>query len=261
MVYRGSPQRHLLAVTLGAMVGCGVSGSGSRPAPEPITFSPAAVEIRTFDDVTSGMASVQIQLTPPPALGASLVLTDNGQFFQVPGGLTPHGGGAYTLFLFLPDGKPPGIYRGTILARHCTDSLCTSAPIASRSLAYTVTIQDRTAVTQVSARPLSDTRWSDETARVSSLYFDFSPAVEHGPYLRLQQSPPFFAAPSPTLSLFSVNRGSTGVALLPYPDGLAPGTYTGTLTVQLCGDVDCADPYALTSATVPYQVTIQQRAP
>lgn len=48
----------------------------------------------------------------------------------------------------------------------------------------------------------------------------------------------------------------TFLACLQYQPALVPGFHTGTLTVELCKDATCAQPYTLSQSQLPYQVTV-----
>lgn len=60
------------------------------------------------------------------------------------------------------------------------------------------------------------------------------------------------------LNVSSVGSGRYSATLRPNMT-LVPGTYTGSLTLQLCKDAGCASQYTTAGATLPYTVTISPR--
>jgi hypothetical protein len=58
------------------------------------------------------------------------------------------------------------------------------------------------------------------------------------------------------LSVYPVPGTSSFWTNVPVKDGLAPGNYLGTLTLKICKDAGCTQPYALSRSTLPYDVTV-----
>jgi hypothetical protein len=81
-----------------------------------------------------------------------------------------------------------------------------------------------------------------------------SPVPTETPYVFVTDSAATFVAGTITVTALG---GNSFRASLPIRDGLAPGTYSGTLTVQICRDAACADPYVLSDATLSYSITIR----
>ena len=54
----------------------------------------------------------------------------------------------------------------------------------------------------------------------------------------------------------SGNADGSFTATLPLRGDLAPGTHTGSLTVKICRDNLCANPYQLDGGTIPYAITV-----
>lgn len=75
-------------------------------------------------------------------------------------------------------------------------------------------------------------------------------------YARVVDSGQGFGGSS--LAVSSVGSGRYSASLRPNVT-LVPGTYTGTLTLQLCKDAGCASQYSTSGAALPYTVTITPR--
>ena len=73
------------------------------------------------------------------------------------------------------------------------------------------------------------------------------------PYVRLVDSGKGFGK-----SAFTVESHSDGSysAMLTPDVTLAPGTYTGNLSLQFCPDLSCTTPFPATGATLPYTLTV-----
>jgi hypothetical protein len=62
---------------------------------------------------------------------------------------------------------------------------------------------------------------------------------------------------TPGATVVTRNADGSYTASLPVAASLPSGVHTGNLTLELCKDAACTQPYALTGATLPYVITVQ----
>lgn len=86
-----------------------------------------------------------------------------------------------------------------------------------------------------------------------------SPVPSETPYVKFTDSGATFAPGMLTVTAVSSDTFQTCIPLA--NGGLSVGTHTGTLTVQICKDAACAQPYTLSSSTIPYAITMYHVVP
>lgn len=96
--------------------------------------------------------------------------------------------------------------------------------------------------------------WEDWGGRGWYLTATVTPVPSEPPYASVVDSGTAFVAGSP-LTGTTVRTGSYRFTAM-MKNELEPGPYTGTLTVKLCHDALCADPYAFPESTIPYVITV-----
>lgn len=97
--------------------------------------------------------------------------------------------------------------------------------------------------------------WDDWFGRHATVTATLSPLPSGGVYVYVLDSAATFSPGA--LSVYPVPGSSSSFwTNVPVKDGLAPGDYLGTLTLKICKDAGCTQPYALSRSTVPYDVTV-----
>jgi hypothetical protein len=104
---------------------------------------------------------------------------------------------------------------------------------------------------------LSAITFDDLGGRSASIGVTLSPIPTGTIYLFPQDDPAFF-----DLAGLQVadQGGGHYLVTLPYANGKPAGSYAGTLHFRMCRDLGCAQPFALSTSSLPYAVTIQHRA-
>lgn len=108
-----------------------------------------------------------------------------------------------------------------------------------------------------SPNPIAFSTWQDWSGRQAYVTATVRPVPAELPHVYVLDSGAVFVAG--TVAITGVGSGSSSASFragLPINNGLAPGAYQGTLTVKICRDADCTQPYALSQSTLPYDITV-----
>jgi hypothetical protein len=97
------------------------------------------------------------------------------------------------------------------------------------------------------------TTWDDWNGKRAYLAATVTPVPTDSAYVIVEDSGEAFV---PGDVIVMAAGPETFEASLPIKDVLLPGTHSGTLTVKICRDPACAQPYPLSRSTVPYDVTV-----
>jgi lipoprotein-anchoring transpeptidase ErfK/SrfK len=242
-----------LATSLAA---CGGSGSDAGSQLQ-VTFSQSPLQVATFDTLTGRSATVTVTVSPPPPDTAIVQVSQSGAFFDLVGvGITAQGGGTYLVDLPYADGLAAGAYTGTISFKICQDQACTVPyRLSTSTLAYSVDVAHADPQLQVtfSQAPLQVATFDTLTGRSAKVLVTVSPAPPDTAVVLVSQSGSFFDL----LGIGITDQGGGAYLVdLPYPDGVAAGIYTGTISFEICQDLACTLPYRLSTSTLGYSVGV-----
>jgi hypothetical protein len=117
---------------------------------------------------------------------------------------------------------------------------------------------DNTIHVTFNATSLTFPTWDDWPASGAYVKATVSPLPSQQPYVFLLDSGSAFV---PGTAVVTALGGGTFGMMVDINPALAPGEYRGTLTVKLCHDPACTQPYALSGGTLPYDITVLHAVP
>jgi PQQ-like domain len=209
---------------------------------------------------TAGLPpTLSVTLTPAPQFTAALFVTLSPATVMQPGAtITFNAGGTYTVTMSPLASLAPSHLTGTLALNLCYDAACTKPAAGSPvNLPY-----DLTVVAPPPALTLSPSTLTGSFVAGSPFPFNFvlqatpAPDVNVGGSLYVTVSDPtgtFSSAasfgyldPSKPYQILQLQAVST----------LSPGTYTGTIKLNVCSDSACSNPVLGSPMSIPFNVTI-----
>jgi len=275
--------KSLLLVASCSLAACGGGGGGGGggnpsppPAPAPPPAPPPAPALGYSLSQVSASAQASLTQLPPADVTIAVTITDTaaGQFGM--GGLYTQSGlgfatylrdtptsGTLRLAFRPPQTLQPGVYHDTVTIGFCRDQACDGQMVTNQSTVdVTYTVLDA---------PLPSVTFSTDTVNVTALEGD-ARYVEPVVLNATINNPAQFAFGSggwtvTTNGVFSASYTalgpSTGSATitLKTPNTLAAGTYTDTIDLRMCLDLDCLHPLQVTPSRITVNFTIRNSVP